>query len=164
MAATFSWNQKTQAGPATGYDLGVSGNLFNFKSNDSNTPANYTTYPITAGNRSFEVWLRGHFTGTFNKIQNLQFWKSAGAYGTGLSMDWGTTSAFTNPVSTDGSKTTGAVPTADPGSQNVFFAAGSTSATVAGFSNYMVLQLATTSAAAAGDTTTYTFTLQYDEN
>lgn len=164
MAATFSWNQRTQAGPSTGYDLGVSGNLFNFKNNDSNTPANYVDYPITAGNRSFEVWLRGHFTGAFNKIQNVQFWKSAGAYGTGLSMDWGTTSVFSNPVSTDGAKTTGSVPVADPGAQNVEFAGGSPSMGAAGFSNYIVLQLATTSATVAGDTATYTFTLQYDEN
>ncbi len=164
MAATFNWNQRTQSGPSTGYDLGVSGNLFNFKSQDSNTPSNYTSYPVTAGNRSFEVWLRGHFTGTFNKIQNCQFWKSSGSYGTGESMDWGTTSTWTNPVSTDGAKTTGSVPTADPGTQNVYFSGGSTSTNAVGFSNYIVLQLATTSAAEAGDTETFTFTLQYDEN
>jgi len=164
MAATFNWNQRTAAGPSTGYDLGVSGNLFNFQSQDDHVPAEYVDYPVTAGNRSFEVWLRAHFTGSFNKVQNVQFWKSAGSYGTGLSMDWGTTSAFTNPVSTDGAKTTGSVPTSDPGSQNVYFSAGSSSATAVGFSNYIVLQLITTSATAAGDTTTYTFSLQYDEN
>jgi len=164
MAATFSWNQRTNSGPTSGQDLGVSGNLFNFKNADDTSASNYTAYPVTAGNRSYEVWLRGHFTGTFNLIQNLQFWKSSGTLGTGESMDWGTTSTFTPPVSTDGAKTTGAVPTSDPGSQNVFFAGGSTSADADGFSNYIVLQVETTSAAEAGDSELFTFTLQYDEN
>jgi hypothetical protein len=57
------------------------------------------------------------------------------------------------------------VPTADPGTANVSIGGELTgSLTAAGYSNYIVLQLNSTTATPAGDTNTYTFTLQYDEN
>ena len=167
MALTFNWNQRTGAtGSTVTSDLGVSGNLFNFQNQDVASAAQYTAYPITAGNNSYEVWLTGHFTGSFNKVQNLQFWKSAGTLGTGESLYWkdggdntyaqpATTSAFTDAV----------VPSADPGSSNVSInSSQASSLSVAGFSDYIVLQLRTTTAAEAGDTETFTFTMQYDEN
>jgi hypothetical protein len=153
-----------RAGP-TVTDLGVSGNLFNFKNADNATPGDYTTYPITAGNNSYSVWLRAKFTGTFNNIQNIQFWKSAGNLGTGETIVWNaaTPSGHTTPATTSIGAT--AVPTSDPGAANVSIAGATGGAlTASGYSDNIVLQLQTTTGAEAGDTETFTFTLQYDEN
>lgn len=167
MAATFTWSGTYGTSPGTTTDLGSNGNLFNFKSSDSLTSAaDYTSNPITAGNSSYEVWLRGKFTGTFNEVQNLQFYKSAGSFGTGLSIDWlGEVTAYDTPVSSNSAVATDSVPTEDPGTANVSIGGELTGSLVAtGFSDYIVLQLNTTTDTAAGDTATYTFTLQYDEN
>ena len=168
MAATYNWwGEYGDSGSSTTADLGVSGNLFNFKTSDSlASAADYTSYPITAGNNSYEVWLKGHFTGSFNKVQNAKFWKSAGGPDSGVSIKWdGVTTAYVTPVTGDSTIATADVPTASPGSANVSFGGSlAGSITAAGFSDYIIMQMQTTTAAAAGDTSTYTFTLTYDEN
>ncbi len=168
MAATFQWwGSYGASGSPTTADLGVSGNLFNFKtSNSLASAADYTSYPITAGNNSYDVWLKGHFTGSFNQIQNAKFYKSAGAYGTGEAIKFvGHTTAYAQPTTGDSSYASADVPTASPGSANVSFGGDlSGSITGVGYSDFVVLQLRTTTAAEAGDTNTFTFTLTYDEN
>lgn len=168
LAADFQWaGWSGSSGSPTTADLGVSGNLYNYKTfDDLTTPGDYTSYPITAGANSYEVWLRGHFTGTFNQIQNLKFWKSSGTLGTGEALKFaGTTSTYDDPTTADSSYATADVPTSSPGSANVSIVgnlAGTLSA--AGFSDFLISQLQTTTAAEAGDTETFTFTLTYDEN
>lgn len=167
MAATFQWNGTYGTSPGTTADLGSSGNLFNFKNSDSLTSAaDYTSYPITAGNSSYEVWLRGHWTGTFNQIQNLQFYKSSGTLEDGVTIEWeGEETTYATPVSSGSTVATTAIPESDPGTANVSIGGELTgSLSTAGFSDYVVLQLNTTTATPSGDTNTYTFTLQYDEN
>lgn len=67
MAASFGWAQTTgSSGSEATTDLGISGNLFNFKRSDDPTPGNYASHPISAGDKSYEVWLRAKFTGSFN--------------------------------------------------------------------------------------------------
>jgi len=169
MAATFAWVQRNGAPAGTETSLGISGNLFNFKKNDSATAADYSSNPITAGNKSMEAWLRAKFTGTFNKIDNLQFWRSTDfSPNTGLSIKWypNGLSAYAQPTS-GLSKAISAIPTSDPGTANLRVAALSSltaSLAASGYSSYIVLQLNTTSAAAAGDTSLATFTLNYDES
>lgn len=165
MAATFEWAQSNGAGETVTV-LGSSGNLFNFKTNDTATAADYSSNPITAGNSSMEVYLRGKFTGSFNKIDNLQFWMSTDfSPNTGLSVTFENVASnqiYATPSTTDNGN--GAVPTTDPGSANVAIGgafAGSLTGT--GFSDYIILQLDTTVSAAPGDTSLATFTLQYDE-
>jgi hypothetical protein len=168
MAATFNWwGEYGTSGAPTTADLGVSGNLFNFKtSNSLASAADYTSYPITAGNNSYEVWLKGHFTDSFNKIQNAKFWKSAGGPDAGIGIKWnGITTAYVTPITGASTIATADVPTASPGSANVSFAGDlGGNITAAGFSDFIIMQMQTTTAAAAGDTSTYTFTLTYDEN
>ena len=168
MAATFNWwGEYGDSGSPTTADLGVSGNLFNFKTEDSlASAADYTSYPITAGNNSYEVWLKGHFTGSFNKIQNAKFWKSDGSFGTGEAIKWdGVTTAYVTPVTSESTSCTADVPTTSPGSANVSFGGDlGGSITAAGFSDFIIMQMQTTTAAEAGDTETFTFTLTYDEN
>jgi len=167
MAATFGWTQANGAGQ-TLTDLGISGNLFNFKKNDSASAADYADNPIDAGDESMEVWIKPKFTGTFNIIDNIQFWRSTNfSPSTGLSISWGDggVSAYATPTSADSTKATAAVPTSDPGSANVSIGGNITgSLTASGYTDYIVMQLNTTSAAAAGDTSLATFTLNYDES
>ena len=168
MAATFAWTGNYGEDPGTVVSLGTSGNLFNFKRLNSLTgAADYTSYPITAGQNSYEVWLRGKWTGTFNAISNLQFWKSAPtAYDAGIAIKWsGAEETYVTPITGASTLATANVPTADPGTANVTIGGALTGELAAsGYSDYVDLQMQTTTAAAAGDTSTYTFTLQYDEN
>jgi hypothetical protein len=107
--------------------------------------------------------LQAKFTGTFNKVQNLQFWKSSGTEGTGEDIIWDPTTpnSYASPATTAISGGA-AVPTSDPGSANVSIADAAPSAselTASGYSDYVRMQLQTTTAAEAGDTNTFTFTL-----
>lgn len=168
MAATFQWNQRTGASAGTvTSDLGISGNLFNYQNQDVASAAQYTSYPVTAGNNSYEVWLRASVSGSFNQIQNFQFWKSSGGFGAGESIKWkdGGASTYATPSAASAYTGSDEIPTSDPGSSNVSInGSQASSLSVAGFSDYIVTQFRTTSAAEAGDTETFTFTLNYDEN
>lgn len=165
MAATFEWSQTNGAG-ASVTDLGASsGNLFNFKSVDDATAANYSSNPITAGENSYGVYLRAKFTGTFNTIENLQFWMSTDfSPNTGLTVKFGGNNiSYATPATTSTGDSN--VPTSDPGTANVSLGGALTGdLTASGYSDYIRLQLQTTGSAAPGDTSLATFTLQYDES
>jgi len=168
MAATYNWAQTYgDSGSPTTSDLGESGNLFNFKDADDATASNYSSNPIVAGQNSYEVWLRAHFTGTFNKIDNLQFWMSTDfSPNTGLAVKYtADQETYVTPVKTASSIADTAVPTSDPGTANVTIGGSlGGNLTAAGYSDYIVLQLQTTTSAASGDTSLAVFTLQYDES
>ena len=173
MAETFNWSQRN--GPSsspTDNDLGSNGNLFNFKSVDDATASNYASNAITASDatnqgNSFEVWLRAHFTGTFTKIDNIQFWKSTDfSPNTGLTVKWkgNNQTSYVTPTANDSTIATTAVPTADPNTANVSIG-GSLSGNLSspGYSDFIVLQLHIgASVTGPGDTSLATFTLQYD--
>lgn len=172
MAATFQWAQTYGTSPGTATDIGSSGNIANFKDRDDATPSNYNSYPIVASDtvnqgRSYEVWLRGHFTGTFNNIDNLQFWKSTDfSPNTGLTVYWkgNNVGSYTTPVKTDSTIAVSTVPTSDPGTANVSIGGSLSGAiTSAGYSDYIVLQLDVATTATPGDTSLAVMTLQYDE-
>lgn len=172
MAASFQWNQTYGASPGTSTDLGTSGNLFNFKDIDDATAADYNSHPIVASDsanqgRSFEVWLRGHLTGSFNNVDNVQFWRSTNySPATGLTLYWkgNNVGAYVTPVKTDSTVATASVPSSDPGTANVTIATSLTGAlTSAGYTDYIVLQLDVATTATPGDTSQATFTIQYDE-
>lgn len=124
----------------------------------------YTTYPVVAGNKSYDVWLLNKFTGSFTKVDNVQFWMSTDfSPATGLSIKWSCQTAYHTP-STAATYASAAVPTADPGSQNVSITGNATGSLAAsGYTDWIALQLVTTTAAPAGDTSLATFTTQYDE-
>lgn len=167
MAATFAFVQANTSAETLS-SLGISGNLFNFKKADDATAANYSSNPIDAGNSSYEVWLKAKFTGSFNTVDNIQFWRSTNfSPATGLSIVWGDggTSAFATPTSGNSTVADTAIPTSDPGSANVSIGGDITGLlSASGYTDYIVMQLDTTSAAAAGDTSLATFTLNYDES
>jgi len=166
MAATFELSESNGAGETV--TDGIS-NL-NYGSVDSPNldPA---TYPITAGQNSYEKWVRCHFTGTFNKIENIQIWKSAGDYVTGESIKTNLTTSgysaatYSTPTQSTSTVATNDMPTSDPGSANLGIGGSlSGSLTSAGYSDYWVSQLQTTTSTPAGDVNTKTFTIQYDES
>lgn len=124
-----------------------------------------STYPITAGTYSYEKWIKANFSGSFTRIENIQFWKSAGAYVTGETIKWtGEETTYAVPTTSVSTTATVAVPTSDPGTANVGIGGSlSGSLTSAGSSDFIVLQTSITSAASAGAVNQKTFTLQYDE-
>ena len=159
MVATFGWIEflGTASTTATPTNLNLGSTL----------AANLapSTYPITAGTHSYEKWVKMRFSGTFTRIDNIQFWKSAGAYVTGEIINWtGSRTTYATPTNSASSYSTTPVPTSDPGTANVSIGGSLTgSLTSAGDSDFIVLQASVTSAASAGATNTKTFTGQYDE-
>lgn len=160
MVATFEFHEANGAAPGT---LGSVGNL-NMGNIDSKelTPA---SNPITAGNNSYEKYVVGSWAGTFTQIDNVQFWMSAGSFGTGESIDWsGSVTAYADPVATTSTVATTAIPTSDPGTANVTIGSSlSGTLSAAGRSDYIVLQYQTTVSADPGPTNQKTFTIQWDE-
>jgi hypothetical protein len=166
MPATFNWAQTVGVPPGTRQDLGSSGNLMNFKNIDSIGTSDYAQYPVPAGSNSYEVWLQGHFTGTFNSIYDLRFWMSSDFNpNTGLIVKGNSQQQLYNqPTNATSSIATSTLGTSDPGARNVSIEGSLTSSlTTSGYTDYIVLQLQTTTAAPAGDTSLATFSLSYIE-
>lgn len=159
MVATFGWVEylanATSTATPTNLNLGstISANL---------APS---TYPITAGTYSYEKWIKADFSGSFTKIDNIQFWKSAGAYVTGEVINFtGQQTTYAVPTSSGSTYATSEVPTSDPGTANVSIGGNLAGNLVApGASDFMILQASITGAASAGATNQKTFNIQYDE-
>lgn len=141
----------------------------NYGSNDS---ANLVvaTYPITVGQHSFEKYVKVHVTamGGSNQIDNLQIWKSAGAYvtdemiQTNLTASGYTSVSYATPATASYSGND--CPTADPGGANLGIAGSLSGAlTAAGYSDYWKSQLQTGAGTPAGNANQKTYTIQYDE-
>ena len=159
MVATFGWIEYL----SNATDTATPTNL-NFGSTLSANLAP-STYPITAGTYSYEKWVKANFSGSFTRIDNVQFWKSAGAYVTGETMKWtGSYTTYAAPTTTVSSYATTALPTADPATANVMIGGSlSGSLTTTGSSDFVILQTSVTTAASAGAVNQKTFTMQYDE-
>jgi len=146
-------------------------NNINYGSDDSYdlVPA---TYPITAGENSYEKWIRLHVSamGDSNKIDNIQIWKSAGAYVTGETIDTNLKTSgysgatYATPTQNESTVATEPMPTADPTQANLGIGGSlSGNLTAIGYSDYWVSQLQTTVSTPAGDVNQKTYTIQYDE-
>lgn len=160
MVATFSWKEYNGAGSTESTPTHL-----NFVSIDA-ANADASTNPITAGGHSYEKWIKADFSDSFTSIDNIKFWKSAGAYVTGETIDWkgdGQTS-YSTPTDSESTIAVTAVPTSEPGEANVSIG-GATSGqlTAAGKTDFIVLQKHVSTAADPGQTNTLTFTISYDE-
>jgi len=172
MTASFSWVEyNTQA-----TDTGVPTNL-NLGSTNARDLAP-STYPITAVTYSYSKWVRGLWTSTFTRIDNLQFWMSAigNGYVTGetlkcnASTTANTTKTYAAPTTSKSDVAGGtmyAVPTDDPGAANIGISGSITSSITQTTSNnnsdFIVVQASVLATAIAGAVRQKTFTLQYDE-
>lgn len=189
MAATFAWCEDN--GAATGSPLhGTTRSGFgadthfatdrNYKNVDdctANAGTAYSSSPITAGNNSFSKYQYGHFSGTFNQI-SAGLWSlrtsPAGALATGLTLKGTVSSTYATPATAANAALTtdySPAPVAIGSGLAVNFSTtgpegASPAATLAaaGYSQYLVGQLQTSTSAAAGDIATITETLQYNEN
>lgn len=178
MAATFTWQRSHGAGETI-----TTATEVNWKNIDDNTTA-YSSSPITAGNNSFEIWLAGKFSGTFNQISAGLYEHTSVAFGTGLTLKGAKAMtvdadrlAYATPSTTANANLTRDI-TAQTGIGSgaaVWF--GATGAATSGkaasmstnpcWTNYLTTQLITLNTAAAGDTTVtsgHVITLQYNEN
>lgn len=182
MAATFAFDRDhgTQTGsPTKGTTRSTSVTDVNWKNSDVEADA-YSSYPITDGNNSYENWLFGHFSGTYNQISAGLFAHTATAFGTGLTLKGtpactgdGDRLLYTTPsTSANANLTTNMTSAIAIGSGvAVFFGAtgpeatgkAATMTTNPCYTNYLTTQLQT-SGASAGDTAQVTLTLQYNEN
>lgn len=149
----------------------------NLKNSDTESDV-YSSFPITAGNNSYEKWIFIKYSGTYNQILSGLLAHTAGALGTGLTLK-GTPAGSSQLTYTTPSTTTNSNLTVDmtsaisigSGTAVYFGATGpevasKTSSTTANpaYTNYLTLQLQTTTSAAPGDTTSCTITVQWQEN
>ena len=63
MAATFEFDEANGAAETVTHGKTKA----DWKNEDSTTD-NYGSFPVTAGNNSFEKWIYGHFSGTYNQL------------------------------------------------------------------------------------------------
>jgi hypothetical protein len=142
----------------------------NFGSTDASalTPASYPITIINAGTAySYEKYIRLKCSGTYTKVDNLQYWVAT-TPSTGVTLKTSTTAntVFAAPIVTVSSKATTAVPTADPGTANIGIDgafAGHFDTSETQYSNYVCAQLSIVDTASPGNMTQLTWTFQYDE-
>ena len=178
MAATFEFDEDNgvaTGSPARGTTAGTTATQVNWKNTDDVATV-YSTSPITAGNNSFTKYQFGKFSGVWNSISAGLFAHTAGSFGTGIALKTNLTSTYATPaVTANAALTTDVTATTAIASGIVVLfnttpAAASPTASFASttsnpaFTQYLPTQLQTTVAASAGDTTTVTLTLQYNEN
>lgn len=186
MAATFSWAQFTGSSgasttPATNVSLQATSSnnamSWDFETADSAGTQSYTANPVSAGSASYPVWLKGYFSNTVAfTVSNIKFWQFTPAASSGNTASFsifGTTQtrysiASATATSTDYASNVvvplGTASTASPASPLTNFGSfGSNAATTGYTPNYVALQLSATSAAPAGTSGYFGFTMQYDE-
>lgn len=141
----------------------------NMGSNDS-VNLNATTYPITAGENSFEKWQKIEVTamGGSSKIDNLKIWRTSALGGSSIHLtnarltSYGGAASFATPTASDSSVATQTMPTSEPATANLGIGGSLIgSLTAAGSSDYLVHQIQTDSGDVAGSTSTMNY--QYDE-
>jgi hypothetical protein len=169
MAATCQLKCCIGASAATETPDGDASN-WNMMTSDaySGTDTLYQTYPITvdtdATAYSYERWLRLKFTGTFNKIENVTAYKSAGSLSDAeLAINAGETDTGATPTDAGSTVATQALPTASGSAIDITPAAGISSS--GDKTDYLVAQLVVpTTVTTPGDIGSQTMTFTYDES
>lgn len=160
MAATFTWSESNGAGEV------VTDGISNINFGNTDAPNIVTaTYPVLRGNNSYTKYIRAKFTGVFTLIENMKFWKSAGALVTGETIKAEANATYATPVTTDMGGS--AVPTSSGTALAIDSAEGAdhidTASGVSGYTGYIKMQSLTTGSTPSGAVNQKTFTFQYDE-
>lgn len=172
MAATTTWYE--QNGTASGSPAGGTPSMVttcDWKSVDNATTARAAA-PVAAGENSYHKYNYVKFSGTFNEISDVLFAHTAGTLGAGISLKGKVSSTYATPATTALASATDitatsvitdgmAVELSTTGPNGTSHAASQTSEC---YTQYLITQVQTTSAAAAGDSGTVTLTVQYNEN
>ena len=181
--ATFDWEQDT--GTTTGsHAKGTTRTTGDSNANWKNSGVQsdvYSSYPIQAGNNSFQIVLFGKFTGTFDMILTGLFAHTAGAFGTGVTLKGipnntgdGDRYLYVTPSAVADSNLTVDMTSAISIGSGVTVCFGATGPEATGkatsstnattYSSYLATQLQTTVSANPGDTASIVLTFSYNEN
>lgn len=152
---------ESPAGDATNWNL-MSSDAYDstgttYQSNPIVVPAGGTAY-------SYERWMKLKFSGTFNLINNVKVWKSAGTLSdAALSIYAGKTATGATPVATVSSIATATIPTSSGTAINI--TPSNAINTTGEKTDFLVVQLRVPSTVVTpGDIGTQTLTFQYDES
>ena len=129
---------------------------------------NVNDYPITAGDKSYEKYIKLHFTslGTMSQVDNLKVWKSGGdALGSYTTLktnaresSYAGAEAYATPVKTSSTKATQNMPTTTPTGANLGIGGAlAGNLAIPGYSDYLVMQVQTTSSEVIGKEITLSF-------
>ena len=123
------------------------------------------TYPITAGENSFEKWQRIEVTamGGSSSIKELKVWHTGTLSGSDVldtnarTSTYGGAATFATPTATTSTVATQVMPTSAPATNLGIAGALSGQLTAAGTSDYLVMQLQVNAATTAGATLTINY-------
>lgn len=152
---------ESPVGDATNWNLM---SIDDYDDTGSTYAANPITVPDTGTNYSYERWMRVKFTGTFNLVENVKVWKSAGTLSdVNLALFVGESTTGVTPVVTDSSIATTAMPTTEGTAIDITPTAAIDAD--GDYTDYLVVQLDVPSTVTTpGDIGTQTLTFQYDES
>jgi len=160
---TNAGTENPSSGDATNW------NLMSVDQYDS-TGTDYQDYPIqvpsSGTNYSYERWMRLRFSGTFNKIENIKAWHSAGTLSdANLDLKAGVTDTGVTPTNSESSIATTTLASWDSESEALDLTPSGGITSSPGYSKYLVVQLVVPSTVTTpGDIGTQTITFQYDES
>jgi len=157
MPETFAWSESNGVTPTVN-DAITNLNFGNVDAADLVV----NTYPIVAGELSYEKNIRAKFGGTFTEISNIKLFKSAGAYKTGEVINANCVATYVQPVKTASSRAVNPIPTEVGSAIAVLAANGDATIVAPGYTRYVCLQLVTTASTPSGVVNSKTIELQYD--
>lgn len=172
MTANFNWTQRY--GAVNSYTE-TSATILNLVSTKDTPNADSSTFPIVAGENSYELWVRPHFHGTWTTIDQVKFGLISGALISGETVycSWIQPSgqSYQTPTKVNSTIAVSSVPSNGgtscyvgiSGSTTTQLASNSLNATSGAFTDWIVLQLRTSSNIPAGATALKTFQLTYVE-
>lgn len=159
MAATVTIRVLTGAGESM--SDAVSGIDLISADNDTNSLANRTSNPITAGSRSYEKWLQARVdVAPDNYVKEFKVWGD-GTVQAETTLYYGVTGTYAEPTSGDSAVATTDFTNAVSGAKATWHN-GELSG-VGDLTDYLVFQLDTTVSAAAGNWTQETINYEYKE-
>jgi len=172
MAVTCNLIICTGTNAATETSAGSDADNLNLLNDDSvdTGGTDYMSKPITklsSGTAySYERWARLEFTGTFNAITNVKFYKSAGSLSdAGLDVKAGTTATGVTPVNTSSSVATTTLTGWDSSGEAIDITPSGGISNSGDKTDYMVFQLSVADTTTTpGDIGTLTVTINYDES
>ena len=162
MAASVGIRVFTGTGAGTMSGSDVTGIDLISADNATNSAGNRATYPITAGNNSYEKWIKARVGATApdNYVKLFKVWGD-GAVQSETTLKYGVTATGATPTASASSVATTDFTGAVVGAKADWHDGELT--TEGDLTDYLVLQLQTTASAAAGNWTQETINYQYTE-
>lgn len=170
MAASFDWKVVYDTAPGT-TQTAPNCNYMSIDSYDQDG-TEYADNPITvstaATTYSYERWLRGYFSGSFNSITSMVIWHNGGTMSDGgIDLLAGTTADYASAVNSASPHATFTLEDWNEEGEALSIQPTSPTSTLteAGYSDYLVQQLSlTTAVTTPGDIPTQTITMSYYED